>query len=188
MRRRRLGPHVPMAMDAQPSANRNVRTPHASAGSVMAIDVQSSANRNVRTPHASAGSVMAMDAQSSANPYAIRDFRLIDVIGRGAYGEVWRGQELVRGGLVAVKVLRKCDLAAVALARELEGLRNYHRAAADHASLVPVLHAGETDECVFYVMPLADPFVDSRDPTPTAYRPFTLSAYSEPEGFIHNPI
>ncbi len=103
----------------------------------------------------------------------IPDFNLLDCCGSGGYGDVWVA--LDRNGLRrAVKVLDKKRLINLGvLSREEKALKLFRTQVPRHPNLVEVIHVGETDESLFYVMELADNFngEDADD-----YAPDTLDA------------
>lgn len=99
----------------------------------------------------------------------VPDFELLSCVGRGGFGAVWVARHRLHGEFCAVKVVaRHRDI-------ELDGVRIYRQRAKDHSGLVPIEHVGETDECFYYVMPLAD---DVKGSTairgPEQYEPMTL--------------
>src|ERR1051326_7075015 len=97
-------------------------------------------------------------------PSRISDYTLIAQIGRGSFGTVYLAESLL-GKRCAVKVLIKPRVGELHVARgasqydpqkELTGIRNYQKIATGHPNLVQVLHVGETEDCFYYVMELAD--------------------------------
>jgi serine/threonine protein kinase len=83
-------------------------------------------------------------------------YRLDALLGRGGMGEVWSGQHLVTGRLVAVKVLRNALVHQPDMRRRF--LREARAAAAiQHPNVVEVLDAFELDDGTpALVMPLLD--------------------------------
>ena len=82
-------------------------------------------------------------------------FELIELIGDGAFGSVWRARQLRLGRDVAVKVLDP------SLARNPDVARRFERegraaASLDHPNIVPVFGAGEDDDLVYLAMRLVD--------------------------------
>ena len=99
----------------------------------------------------------------------IPDYELLACVGRGGFGAVWVARHRLHGEFCAVKVVaRHRDI-------ELDGVRTYRQRAKDHPGLVPIEHVGETDQCFYYIMPLAD---DVKGSTairgPEDYEPKTL--------------
>jgi WD40 repeat protein len=79
------------------------------------------------------------------------EHELIEEIGSGAHGVVWRARQLALGRIVALKVLRSGFLAG---AKELERLRAEAAAVArlDHPHIVPVHEVGEHEGYAFFSM------------------------------------
>jgi len=92
-------------------------------------------------------------------PPEIPDYDLPLRIGRGAYGEVWLGQNRVTGTRHAVKIVR-ADLGerGKIFEREYSGIRSYEPISRSDPSLMPILHVGRNDQAglFYYVMELAD--------------------------------
>ncbi|MFN8517239.1 MAG: protein kinase [Chloroflexia bacterium] len=83
----------------------------------------------------------------------VGNYRLIERIGRGGMGVVYRGQHLRLGSDAAVKVL------AASLAEEADFVQRFRReavsaAALDHPSIVRVWDYGEQDGLAYLIMPL----------------------------------
>src|SRR5215211_8580223 len=80
-------------------------------------------------------------------------YRLVEQIGKGGMGEVYRAQHLRLGREAAVKIL------PVNLASEADFLKRFEREAAavaslDHPNILPVWDYGEQDGTPYLVMPL----------------------------------
>jgi serine/threonine protein kinase/WD40 repeat protein len=89
----------------------------------------------------------------------IPDHGLIEVIGSGAYGEVWLGRTVL-GTARAIKVIRRSSFESdQPFNREFEGVRRYEPISRTCPSLVPILQVGcDAGSGFFYsVMELADP-------------------------------
>jgi tetratricopeptide (TPR) repeat protein len=100
--------------------------------------------------------------QPPVSPPQIPDHDLIRPIGHGAYGEVWLARHGRLGTLRAVKIVRRDQFDdARPFQREFDGIRRYEPLSRGHPNLVAILHVGGTEECLFYVMELAD---DGREP------------------------
>lgn len=103
-------------------------------------------------------------------PPRIPDYELIRLIGRGGFGQVWLGRNLLDGEYSAVKTFSQH------LTSELEGVRLYKTRARNHDGLVPIEHVGSGDGFFYYVMPLADNATELTHvlPSPDHYEPLTL--------------
>lgn len=88
----------------------------------------------------------------------IADYTLLERIGAGSYGEVWRARS-VTGAERALKVVhRRSFQHDRPYRREFEGIQKFESLARGHPHLVTVFHVGrlEADEAFYYVMELAD--------------------------------
>ncbi len=102
---------------------------------------------------------MSRPSSESLEPAAaplVPGYRLIELAGRGAFGEVWLAEESLTGVRRAVKVLPKPGPPGAPAARELAGIREYQHKSRGHPSLLQIYHVGETDKCFYYAMELAD--------------------------------
>lgn len=121
-------------------------------------------------------------------PPAIPDHELLERIGIGAYGEVWRARNVL-GMFRAVKIVYRARFEdEKPYARELHGILKYEPMSRSHEGLVQILHVGRNDEAgyFYYVMELADdanairpgiiiPQTGASQPTSSgAYKPRTL--------------
>lgn len=88
-----------------------------------------------------------------ASPRVFGDYELVDEIGRGGMGIVYRARERSTGRLVALKMLLHGLFVSP---EEALRFRNEARTAAslDHPGIVPIFHAGESQGRLFYTMPL----------------------------------
>ena len=92
-------------------------------------------------------------------PPTLPDHELLSVIGRGAYGEVWRAQNRTTKVARAVKIVRRSEFEDERpCQREFEGLLKYEPISRSHPGLVQILHVGrnEAEGYFYYVMELAD--------------------------------
>jgi serine/threonine protein kinase len=89
----------------------------------------------------------------------VPDHEMLRVIGRGAYGEVWLGRNIL-GEYRAVKVVWHQNFAGEdrPFEREFEGIKRFEPVSRSHPSQVAILHVGKNEELgyFYYVMELAD--------------------------------
>lgn len=89
---------------------------------------------------------------------SIPDYRLLRVIGRGAYGTVWLARDAV--GLVrALKVVERRSFGeARPYEREFEGIRKFMPISLEHPGLIRIFHVGRDDAAgyFYYVMEAAE--------------------------------
>src|SRR6516162_7797537 len=97
---------------------------------------------------------------STTTPRAVRipDHELIEQIGAGSYGEVWRARNVV-GTQRAVKIVYRAWFASDRpYDREFVGIQKFEPVSRSHEGLVDVLHLGRAadNSHFYYVMELAD--------------------------------
>jgi WD40 repeat protein len=110
-------------------------------------------------------------------PPPIPDHKLLRNIGRGSYGSVWLGRNLM-GVYRAIKIVyRSAFKDGRPFERELSGIRKFEPISRSHEGFVDVLHIGQNEEagCFYYVMELGDDVVRGQDIDPQTYSPLTLS-------------
>lgn len=118
--------------------------------------------------------------ESSANrnipPPQIPDYTLIRCIGRGAYGQVWLGRNIM-GGCRAIKIVfLESFETRHPFEREFAGIQRFEPISRSHEGLIHILHVGRHDEAgyFFYVMELADDVQSGSEIDPDRYEPRTL--------------
>ena len=80
----------------------------------------------------------------------IPDHVLVEVIGSGAYGDVWLGRTVL-GTARAIKVIRRSSFeSAQPFDREFEGIRRYEPISRSSPSLMPILQVGRDDAAGFF--------------------------------------
>lgn len=100
-----------------------------------------------------------MDHQFNSLRECVGDYRLCQLIGRGAQGEVWLAEDSL-GRRVAIKRLA-ASTESSRPHREEQALRLY-QGLSDEPHLLRVLHVGRTESGLFYSMELAD-LIESED-------------------------
>ncbi len=109
-------------------------------------------------PHATAytpTSGAADHAAAGRLPRRFGDYELLEELGHGGMGVVYKAREFTPERLVALKVIRSGELA------DAEDVRRFHREAdeaarLDHAHIVPVYEVGEHSGLHFFTMKLVE--------------------------------
>ncbi len=91
------------------------------------------------------------DAEAADGPRRVGKFELLEELGRGSFGHVFRARDSELGRTVAIKMLRAGRLAG---REEVERLAREARSAAQlqHPSLVALYETGQTDDGLFYLV------------------------------------
>jgi serine/threonine protein kinase len=114
---------------------------------------------------------------------------LIQLIGKGAYGEVWLGRDEL-GNYHGIKIVRRDRFADRApFEREYRGLLQYTPISRTHHGLVHILNVGRDNAAgvFFYVMELADCINGGREIVPQNYVPHTLEKSLSMQGHLPLP-
>lgn len=101
-------------------------------------------------------------------------YRLIRLIGRGGFGEVWLCQIEATDEFRAFKLIPSVDVEK--LERELDALKRYRSVAVNLHSphLLQIEHVNRTRDGLFYTMPLADGMTNG-EPISSDWEPKTLA-------------
>ncbi len=112
----------------------------------------------------------------SAQIPVIPDHEVLRVIGRGAYGEIWLARS-VTGAMRAVKVVYRATFESErAFQREFQGMSSFEPISRAHPGFVDILHVGQTQEYLYYIMELADDHIAGREIDVANYEPRTLKS------------
>ena len=106
------------------------------------------------------------------------DYKLLRLIGRGAYGEVWLARDK-RRAFRAVKVVFRASFDHDRpYEREYDGIRKFEPISRSYDHQVQILHVGRQDEQgrFYYIMELADDQHTGQQIEPQTYVPKTLRA------------
>ena len=119
-------------------------------------------------------SLSRIEARSSL-PKCLADHQLISFIAEGSYGDVFLAQNRLTGQYRAIKIIWKQSCGeGRAFRRELEAIKKYEPISRSHPGFVHILHVGEIEEALFYVMELADDMRRGQEIDPRQYAPKTL--------------
>jgi serine/threonine protein kinase/Flp pilus assembly protein TadD len=102
----------------------------------------------------------------------VADHELLRCIGRGSYGEVWLGRNVL-GEYRAVKIVyRQAFDQDRPFNREFEGIKKFEPISRSHPSQLNILHVGRSDAegYFYYVMELADDATTERSDGPATER------------------
>jgi serine/threonine-protein kinase len=102
-----------------------------------------------------AGAAQATDQGELPRPFG--NYELLDEIGRGGMGVVYRARQLAADRLVALKVVRRDYLQSLARDTQASALERFHHevqatARLEHESIVSVYEVGDVDGEPFYSM------------------------------------
>jgi serine/threonine protein kinase len=117
----------------------------------------------------------------------ISDYDLLERIGAGAYGEVWRARSTATGVLRAVKVVYLSTFNDDRpFNREFEGIKKFEEISRSHPSQLAIFHVGRNDaaRCFYYVLELADGASTAGQPDSDSYRPHTLRHDLQTQGHL----
>ena len=191
-----------MASDMAPDRN---DSPDRSQDGEPLAEIQSEAQASAdrpgpgterQTPEQRAGSEalsVPKDAKQHPSAPKIRGLLLRELLGKGAYGQVWRAWQLRTSKEVAVKIFeRRSGLDWILLQREVERLAKLDK----HPNIVSLLDVGLDEEPPYYVMDLLDGGALQRFVTPQSPAPIPSAlrwmgqicdalAYVHSKGLIH---
>jgi hypothetical protein len=107
----------------------------------------------------------------------VPDHELLRQVGRGSYGEVWLGRNIL-GSFRAIKVVHRASFESDRpYEREFNGLQQFEPVSRTHPGLVSILHIGRNaDAGYFYcIMEVADAAGTGQAIDPDNYQPRTLA-------------
>ena len=83
---------------------------------------------------------------NSQQPPTVPDYELIERIGSGAYGEVWRARSAATGALRAVKIVHRATFTdGRPFQREFEGIKKFEEISRSHPSQLAIFHVGRNE-------------------------------------------
>src|SRR5262245_37649969 len=133
---------------------------------------------------ASTGSAPRPHADPIGSYPVIPDHKLIKLIGRGSYGQVWLARN-VMGAYRAVKAVYRSDFEHDRpFEREFEGIQKFEPISRTHESQVDILHVGRNEQAgyFYYVMELADDQESGQEVHPDQYIPKSLKSEQHSHG------
>ena len=154
-------------------------------------------------PRSRPGGAFAQDAGSSSAAFSgedglgatvvdqpaarvLADHELIRCVGKGAYGEVWLGRDVI-GAYHALKIIhRKTFSSDAPYEREFNGIQKFTPISRSHPGFVHILHVGRNDPegFFYYVMEVADDEYSGQTIDPKTYSPNNLYKEIERRGKI----
>ncbi|MBP7951015.1 MAG: protein kinase [Verrucomicrobiales bacterium] len=100
-------------------------------------------------------SLLTDQTDHSDPPARLADYDLLEIIGRGGMGVIWRARQRSLGREVALKLLPHSDHSSPEVLARFRG-EAWAAARLDHPGIVPVLEVGGADGQPFIAMKLAD--------------------------------
>jgi len=122
--------------------------------------------------------------QKAPEPPSVPDHKLVQCIGKGAYGQVWLASDAI-GTFHAVKfVYRSAFANAAPFDREFRGIQQFTPISRSHAGFVHILHVGrnEPDGYFYYIMELGDDENLGQTIVPETYSAKTLEKMMRKRG------
>ena len=116
----------------------------------------------------------------------LADHELVRCVGKGAYGEVWLGRDVI-GAYHALKIIhRKTFSSDAPYEREFHGIQKFTPISRNHPGFVHILHVGRNDPegFFYYVMEVADDEYSGQAIDPKTYSPNNLYKEIERRGKI----
>ena len=116
----------------------------------------------------------------------LADHELVRCVGKGAYGEVWLGRDVI-GAYHALKIIhRKTFSSDAPYEREFHGIQKFTPISRSHPGFVHILHVGRNDPegFFYYVMEVADDEYSGQAIDPKTYSPNNLYKEIERRGKI----
>lgn len=112
----------------------------------------------------------------------VHDYRLVEFIAAGGFGEVWIGENVNTGAFCAVKIVYAGNgVDGQQFEAEFRAVQRYYGKAGRCANSVRIQHVGRDrgSRYFFYVMDLADDLATGRTIYPKVYMPKTLRSLLE---------
>lgn len=103
------------------------------------------------SPHANPGGIMSLVKHNNASPASVKGYDLLEKVGEGGMGVVWKASSHETGKVVAIKLIIPDKAAsAVRLRRFEQEFRAAQRL--DHPNIVRALDFGSTDDGLHYMV------------------------------------